>query len=241
MLTVPIRIQVDTDVYSTLNLAISLSKAIGGSAEFVRVTSNRQSVAYAFGATDPRDTTDLSFSAVAPNITEGVYTWSYFSGNANAASEFTDFDVNNLPTGVTISSSSGTVLDLLTVTPAAYDTLLSNNSQVVFRANRGMALDQITVIAITDAAPGANAFQVLIVPNGNTAFRNNTGSVILTAVLYEGGAIVPDGGTPDRINSYQWQKDNVNVVAAVSRTLTVNASDIADDGASLYSCIVDYD
>lgn len=245
VLTVPVRIQLDTNVYSTLNLAISLSKAVGGSAEFVRVTANRQTVAYDYEATTPKSGEgNIVLSAVAPNITEGIYAWSFFSGNGNAGSTYTVFNPASLPTGVSLSNSSGVLNDILTITPAAYDSLLGGNTQVSIRAGRGMAFDQITIIAIEDAAPGANSFQVIIRPSGNTTFRNNTGSVTLTGVLYDGGVEVADGGTPDRINSYQWQKDNTNIAAGdggTARELTVSASDIADDGASLYACIIDYD
>ena len=181
-------------------------------------------------------------SAVAPNITEGIYAWSFFSGNGNAGSTYTVFNPSTLPAGVSLSNSSGVLNDILTITPAGYDSLLGGNTQVSFRAGRGMAFDQITIIAIEDAAPGENSFQVIIQPSGNTTFRNNSGSVTLTAVLYEGGVEVPDGGTPDRINSYQWQKDNTNISpGGTARTLDVTADDIADDGASLYACIIDYD
>lgn len=243
VLNVPVRIQVDTGVFRTINKTISFAKSVGGSAEFVRLTANRQTVAYDNGATVPKSGEgNLVFTSVAPNITEGSYSWSFFSGNATAISTFTALD--GTETGVTITSSSGTLNDILTVTPAAYDTLLANNTEVVFRSSRGMANDQITVIMIEDAAPGNDSVQVIIQPNGSTIFRNNTGSVVLTAILYEGGVIVPDGGSPDRINSYQWQQDNTNIEAAdggTARTLTVEADDIANDGASLYACIIDYD
>lgn len=228
VITVPIRIQVDTGVFRTINKTISFSKAMGGSAEFVRVTANAQTLAYANGAVAPKAGQDnLVFSAVAPNITSGDYTWEYFSGVPTSTSSFTEIT----------TTESGTNNSILTVTPGEFDVLLANNGQVVFRATRGMAFDQITVVMLEDAADGQNSVQVIIVPNGSTVFRNNTGSVVLTGNIYDGGVIIPAG----RINSYLWKKDNTNVSGGVNKTLTVAASDIANDGASLYSVDIDYD
>ena len=231
-LMVPIRIQVDTGVFRTLNRIISLSKAVGGSAEFVRVSASTQTVQYAFNANTPRPGTEnLVFNAVAPNIVAGEFQWSYFAGNPSTTSTFTPLD--GTEPGVTVS---GTNNPTLTITAAGFNTLLGSNTQVVFRAERGMALDQVSVVRITDASPGADAVSVLIVPNGSTQFKNNQGTVTLTAQLFFGGILQTNTGD----FSYQWRRSNVNIPNATNQTLTVTAADIPNDGALLYSVDVTY-
>ena len=127
----------------------------------------------------------------------------------------------------------------LTVTAAQYNTVLGNNSQVTYRATKAGAFDQISVYKLEDAARGTNAAVVRITSSGATVFRNNQGTVTLAADVYVGGSAtaVPSGS----INSYRWTMDGNVIMGATTRTLTVSAADIMDNGASLYQCTIDFD
>ena len=228
-ITVPFIINTGGNDRVTVNRTVTLSKAMGGSANFVVVASSTQTITYSAGSTTPQSSNgNIVINATSPNITTGTFGWSFFSGTPGATSAFT-----TITNQATISGGANAVL---TVTPAQYQALRTTNGQVVFRATREGTFDQISVVALFDGARGGNAVNVEItVIAGNPVFRNNTGSATLRADLYVGGIDVSSQAT-----AYQWLQDGTNVMGGTNRTLVVPASAVADDGASLYSCMVTF-
>ena len=233
VISVPFRVRGVGGAFTQINRSITLTKAMGGSAEFITVASSTQTITYDNASNTPQATNgSIVFSSNAPNIATGTTAWSFFAGNPSATSTFT-------PIGSTTGTVAGasTTTSSLTVTPAQYQTARGTTAtQVVYRATRGGAIDQVSVVRLQDARAGANAANVVIaVTAGSSVFRNNTGTATLRADLYINGAIVTPSGT-----TYVWSMDGTPVAGGTNRTLSVAASDIADDGASLYSCAVTF-
>lgn len=238
IITVPFRVRTESGSFLTINRAITLSKARGGSAEFVTVSSTSQIVTYDAGATTPQSSNgNIVFTASAPNITTGTTTWSYFVGSPSTTSTFTPVSAGSASTQQGVIADATTTVSTLTTTPTQFNSLIgTTNTQVVFRATRAGQTDQVTVVRLREGARGANSANVVItVTAGTQTFRNNQGTATLRADTFVGGVDVSTQAT-----GYQWMQDGTNISGATSRTLSVAASDVADDGASLYSCQVTF-
>ena len=248
IITIPVQADIGSSVVSTTS-AISLSKAVGGSAEFVRMTSTASSIIYDFGAATPNseENDDFVFTAVAPNtITTDTdnFLWHYSLDNGQTYSLFSDFDSGN-GIGTQSTTTGADTGDEFTLTPTQVDTLLDSvdpdATQIIVRGTLLGANDQITIrkLVSADAAPN-----VVINSSASTVFRNNSGTTNLTADLYIGGDLIPVlGATGTRITAYQWSKDGTEVEdtdGGNTRMITVGASEIDDDGSSLYTCVIIY-
>ena len=268
-LTIPVRVRNDNGTFTSINRTISLSKARGGSAPFVRVAANAQVVEYAFQATAPTSpTSNLIFSAVAPNIV-GTFVWEYFVGTPTATSTF-------IAVPAAQGTTSGTDDAVLTVSYANYNALLTTvgspaagSNSITFRARRGTnatAIDQVTVARLFDASP---AYTVQITPSASTVFKNNQGTITLTADLLEGGTVItagssrftnftPGGGSTST-TPYRWRKNGTLLTSANQadgtagtgvtqntgegfdqRVLRVSALGITDNASELWTCDINY-
>lgn len=244
-ITVPVQIFGFTSSFSRV---ISITKAIGGSAPFVRIASNTQTVEYDQDENIAR-TDDIVLEANDINFTTtGTITWTYRSGS-------TGNFVALAGTGITINTTDP---ETATLTPTAYNTLLSTNRSVTFRATRGSVFDQITIARVDD---GAAAVSVLInVTAGSFILRSDTDVVVLRADVFRGGVAVPPVTSGAQTWTYQWAKNNVNLNDTTAgnattagtetgaqqgtgegfdqRSLRIQGDGIADGTAALFTCVV---
>lgn len=72
-------------------------------------------------------------------------------------------------------------------------------------------------------APGEDAWTMDIESNGSTIFRNNTGTVTLTARIYQGAVEVT---TPATLATIKWFKNGVEWTGKTGKTCVVTAADI---------------
>ena len=234
---------------TTFNRLISFSKSIGGTAPIIRVESNTQTVEYNQAGTVAR-TDNIVITANELNFTStGNVTWEHRAGASGA------FAVTS-GAGITINTTDP---ETLTITPAAYNTLLTTNRTVTFRARRGGTItapelyDQITVARVND---GEAAITVIIQPtSGNTTLRSDSDSVTIRADVYQAGTLLTPAGDWD----YTWFKDGTELTAANIETMTGNANatyvsggtatqsrsiivegdGVTDNGANLFSAQVE--
>ena len=163
-----------------------------------------------------------------------------------AVASQTSFTISNTPTGslttaanaYSISNETYGLLsntvgnqDTLTITPTQFQILAGNSNSVTYQATRVGSYDTASIAKTYD---GIGAVIVNITSSAAIAFKNGLGSTTLTATLTIGG-IVYAGTT-----TYQWYKDGSIVSGATSQTLLVNASAIAVNTSSQYSCQVSY-
>lgn len=85
-------------------------------------------------------------------------------------------------------------------------------------------------------AAGADAVTLSVTSSNGTVFKNNSGSTVLTAHVYKAGVeqTIADNGTVTGIGTIKWYKVGTATAVATAKTLTVNASDVANIQA--YTC-----
>ena len=264
LLIIPIVIRISgTNV--TYNRSLSLAKALGGSAPFIRMEATRQTVAYDFGGDDPQTgQPDIVFTATSFNFSgtpAGVWRFSV-DGAA--------FQTITSGAGMTIVGAN-TDSSTLTLTSAGYDGHLGDGSVVTYRFERtsmgaSASADQVSVVKLEDAdAGGAVVIAVLagsaILKNNPTYSASDTSTFVdLEAQLYVGGNRVNDTFFTTGIDrgtlTFAWSKNNVLIPATGAGSLQLVAQpanygrqayrirviglDIEDGGTETYSCAVTY-
>ena len=225
---------------SSFTRIISISKAIGGSAPIIRVASNTQTVSYDQDGNLAR-TADIVISASELNFTgAGTVTFTYRSGSSGS------FVALAGVTGVTIDTTASP--ETATITATAYNTLLSTNRSVTFRATRGGTFDQITVARVDDGAAAVNV--IINTISGSNILRSDSDVVVIRADTYRSGTLL----TPESNWTYQWAKDGTNLTSGNQETLTgitqetgegfnqrslrIQGDGINDGESSLFSCVV---
>lgn len=85
-------------------------------------------------------------------------------------------------------------------------------------------------------AAGADAIKLEIVPSNGTAFRNSSGSTVLTARVYKGAVeqSVTDAGVCGSLGSIKWYKGGATAPMATAKSITVRAADV--DSLQMYAC-----
>lgn len=88
----------------------------------------------------------------------------------------------------------------------------------------------------TDGKDGADAITMSISSSNGTVFKNSSGSTILTAHVYKGGAeqTITDAGVCGSLGSVKWYKGTSTTAFKTSKTITVSASEV--DNALAYTC-----
>lgn len=84
-------------------------------------------------------------------------------------------------------------------------------------------------------AAGAPAVTLSVTSSNGTVFKNNSGSTVLSAHVYKAGVeqtIADNGTVANSLGTIKWYKGTT--LAATAKTLTVNASDVANVQA--YTC-----
>lgn len=79
-------------------------------------------------------------------------------------------------------------------------------------------------------AAGADAITMSITSSNGTVFKNSSGSTVLTAHVYMGGAeqSITDAGVCGSLGSIKWYVGSSTTAAATSKTITVSASDVTN-------------
>lgn len=88
----------------------------------------------------------------------------------------------------------------------------------------------------TNGKNGADAITMSISSSNGTVFKNSSGSTVLTAHVYKGGAeqTITDAGVCGSLGSVKWYKGTSTTAFKTSKTITVSASEV--DNALAYTC-----
>jgi len=247
--TVSVPITVGGFGTTTINRLISFSKSIGGTAPIVRVESNTQTVEYDQTGSISR-TANIVVTANEINFTStAAVTWEYRAGATGAYSALSG-------TGITLNTTDP---ETATITPAAFNTLLSTQRTITIRARRGGTItnpelyDQITIARVND---GEAAITVVITTtSGSNILKSETDSVTIRADVYQAGTLL----TPQADWNYTWSKDGTTLTAAniaamtgnansgyvqggtptQSRSIVVEGDGITDNASALFACEVE--
>ena len=225
---------VSANISRSINLSKSIAGLTGGTGaegvagKVVRLTAARNIFTFSSGATISTDT-NISIAATSSGtFTATTFIWTY---SINGAAAIT-LNPLSLPTGYTLSTTTVTN-DTLTVTPSGF----ANSDTVAITTTRDSQFDVLTLFKLEDAAAGADAVTCQVVlTSGTQIFKNNTGTSVARADIYLGG-VLQNTAFHNGL-TYQWAKNGTNIPAATSRTLTVTAADVTDDGSELYTCNV---
>lgn len=86
-------------------------------------------------------------------------------------------------------------------------------------------------------AAGADAVTLSVTSSNGTVFKNNSGSTVLTAHVFKAGveqSITDAGVVANSLGTIKWYKVGTATAVATAKTLTINASDVANVQA--YTC-----
>ena len=80
----------------------------------------------------------------------------------------------------------------------------------------------------TNGNDGADAITMTITASNGTVFKNSSGSTVLTAHVFKGGAeqSITDAGVCGSLGSVKWYVGNSTTAVSTSKTLTVAASSV---------------
>lgn len=140
-------------------------------------------------------------------------------------------------TGVTTSTSGFTTTTQATDTTKKY--LWSY--QKISYSNSTTSNTVPTIIGTHGAtgatgAAGKDAITLSVTSSNGTVFKNNSGSTVLTAHVFQGGVeqTITDAGVCGSLGSIKWYKGSSTTAIATAKTLTVAASDVTNSVA--YTC-----
>lgn len=137
-------------------------------------------------------------------------------------------------TGVSTSTSGWTTTMQTTDTTKKY--LWSYQSIAYTSGNPTTTTPVIIGTHGATGSNGADAITLTITSSAGNIFKNSSGSTVLTAHVYKGGAeqTIADNGTCGSLGTIKWYKGSGTTAVATAKTLTVNASDIAN--SEVYTC-----
>jgi hypothetical protein len=210
----------------TINVEVTFSKAVGGSASSLTINGTRQNFLFNdYTSSAPiADNTingDITLTAAYDGPASGNISW-FQSTNGGAESALT-------PT------VAGATTSTHTVTRAAF----GNASYITYRVAKGGVVDRMSVVRIDRGE--ASYIVVPRVTSGSLQLKNNSGSVTVTVDLFQGSAEVSDytGWT------FQWFNGATAIAGptttppagvtevdpTVCRTVTIDASYVPDNGS----------
>lgn len=149
-------------------------------------------------------------------------------------------------TGITGTSTTPTVFSGSGVANAAVnDQYLNTSTGNTYKCTvagapsvaKWMYTGNIKGIQGDQGNPGADALTLSVTSSNGTVFKNNTGSTVLTAHVFVAGVekTISDAGVvSDGLGTIKWYKVGTTAAVATAKTLTVNASDVANIQA--YTC-----
>jgi hypothetical protein len=243
------------------SFAVAKTGATGSKGDSVTISS--QVVDYQVstsGTTVPTGT----WSTTIPTVDTGKYLWTrttvtYNGSNGSTVSYAVSYQGTNGTNGTngtspTVSStkneyqqsSSGTTVPTGTwsTTPPT-----ATAGQYMWTKTTVTYSDSKTAVSYTvskngsNGSNGANAIRVEITSNAGNVFKNNSGSITLTAHVYSGAteATISTAGavTGATTGTIKWYKgdpgtDSTLTAVATAKTLTVSASDVLN--AQVYTC-----
>ena len=272
LITVPVSVRTTSGTV-TYNKTISISKALGGSAPYVRMTSSDQTVEYPYLGSAPKSgQANIVMNALSFNTPASV------GNNADTGLWFRSIDgttftqIVSTDTGVTLAGEN-TDNSSLTITTAGYNAFLGSARRVLFRFVRQagadivanhLIFDQISVFRVDDAETGYSTYIEVVA--GTTAFKNGIAYDANNPATYGDLKVnVFSGDTAVTVTNaaditYQWTKNGVDLVASdlnlnqaaqdailpvntygvTKASIRINAADVADNGADVFGCTVDF-
>jgi predicted phage tail protein len=195
-----------SDSFGNIELNYSSAKAarsISGGADFVTITGE-QFFTYAAGSETPRNPS-ITLTATLHGVLT-TYLWGYWNGSNWA----------NLP-----GTNNGKDY---TLTP---DITLWGSSKILrIRCLSGELAGEITICKVTDGAKGEPGIQGISpalfgITNAGAIFKRNSAGVISPAGL----TLTTNYQNIAGPITYQWQKDDVNILGATASSYTVPATD----------------
>ena len=227
----------------TVNKKFSFAVAIAGSnGSSVSVSST--SVTYQVGdsgTTKPTGTWDSSI----PDVPNGKYLWTktvvnYSDGKSTEAYSVS-YKGTNGSNGSSVSVSSTSVT--YQASSSGTTTPTGTWSPTIPNVSEGQFLWTKTVVTYSDGKSttsysvsyngtngndGADAITMTITASNGTVFKNSSGSTVLTAHVFKGGAeqSITDDGVCGSLGSVKWYVGSSTTAVSTSKTLTVAASSV---------------
>ena len=153
----------------TFNVSVSFSKSIGGSAETINVTANRQTFLYTSSDSVVQSTDgDITFTAVYDGPDTGTFSWSRSIDGAASQSISGTGDTQSLTAADFNTAGAGS-------TPAR---------TITYTVSRSNVTDRISVIRLNSG--DASFVIVARVTEGMLNLKNNSGDVTIVADVFQG-------------------------------------------------------
>jgi hypothetical protein len=240
------------------SFSVAKTGATGAAGSSVSIAS--QVVEYQVGTSGTTVPTG-TWSTTIPTVDNGKYLWTrttvtYNGSNGSTVSYAVSYQGTNGTNGTspTVSntvteyqqSSSGTDVPTSawsTTPPTASAGKYMWTKTTVTYSDGKTAVSYSVSKNGTNGAAGAAALRVEITSNGGTVFKNNSGTITLTAHVYSGAteATISDAGavTGATTGTIKWYKgdpgsDSSLTAIATAKTLTITASDVLN--AQQYTC-----
>jgi hypothetical protein len=255
--TIPISVN-DVTINKKFSFAVAKTGATGAKGDSVTISSTvTEYQVGTSGTTVPTGT----WSTSVPSVGTGKYLWTrttvtYNGSNGSTVSYSVSYQGTNGSNGTspTVSSTkneyqqstSGTTVPTgtwSTTPPTATAGSYMWTKTTVTYSDSKTAVSYTVSKNGTNGSNGASAIRVEITSNNGNVFKNNSGSITLTAHVYSGAteATISDAGavTGATTGTIKWYKgdpgtDSTLTAIATAKTLTVSASDVLN--AQLYTC-----
>ena len=238
----------------TINKKFSFAVAKAGN-NGTSVTVSSTSVTYQVGdsgTTKPSGTWKTSI----PEVPSGKFLWTktvvnYSDGKStesySVSYKATDGTNGDDGTSVTVSSTSVTyqVGDSGTTKPTgSWGTTVPAVpsgkflwTKTVVNYSDGKSTEAYSVsYKANDGVNGEDAIILSITSSNGTVFKNNSGSTVLTAHVYKGGAEqeISDNGKCGDLGYIKWYRGSSTTAVATAKTLSVSANTVAN--AEVFTC-----
>ena len=245
--TIPLTVDGRAEFTKKFSFAVALKGAAGTS-----VTVSSTKVEYAAGASGTAAPTS-GWAASVPSVPAGQYLWTKTTVAYSDGKKTESFSVSrngsNGSNGTSVAVSSTKVEYQASSSGTTAPT--GSWSTSVPSVSAGQYLWTKTTVAYSDGkkteaygvsrngtngSNGADALKIDISASNGTAFRNSSGSTVLTAHVYKGAAeqSVTDAGACGSLGSVKWYKAGAAAAVATAKSITVTAASV--DGVAAYTC-----
>lgn len=159
-----------------------------------------------------------------------------------AVSTYVDVSELTLPTGLSVTSDDDPIAPTLTftATTALTTATLTNvggaiTIPVVLDAGKITVNKAISLSIAATGATGDDGYMIDIESSAGEVFKNSSGSTIMTARIYQGGAELDTNGTTFNYKWTKYNKDGTKVPSfnQTTKSITVTANDV-NEKATFY-------
>ena len=185
----------------------------------------------------------IAYTSGNPTNTTPVIIGTHGATGGTGAQGVSIIGVTNYYLATSASTGVTTATAGFTTTMQATDTTKKYLwSYQIISYSSGNPTNTVPVIIGTHGATGAtgaagkDAITLSITSSNGTVFKNNSGTTVLTAHVFQGGVeqTITEAGVCGSLGSIKWYKGGSTTVIATSKSLTVAAKDVTNSVA--YTC-----